>query len=134
MKRQKRLWNQWIQKEFPVVAEHQRCFIHPLAHLPIKSPLLMNILSACSLLSQQTMLEIKENRRNITNNISASICAIQSGLLEHLSLQGRGRYINLNKTDFRCFNYKFDDSTWTRIYEKNHHQHYHRRILHTSFD
>lgn len=42
------------------------------------------------------MLEIKENRRNITNNISASICAIQSGILEHISLQGRGRHINLN--------------------------------------
>lgn len=42
------------------------------------------------------MFKIKENRRYITNNISVSICAVQSGLLEHLSLQRRGRYINLN--------------------------------------
>lgn len=86
---------------------------YPAGYLPIKSPLLIASL-LLSLQSLQTMLQIKANRRNITNNISTSLCAVQSGVLEHISLQGRGRSINLKLTDFRRFNYtKFDDSTRT---------------------
>jgi len=50
-------------------------------------------LQSTTINNHQTMLKIKENRRNITNNISSSLCAIQFSLLEYISLQGRGRSI-----------------------------------------
>lgn len=39
----------------------------------------------------QKMFPLEENRCDFTDNLSASICSVQFGLLEHVSVPRRGR-------------------------------------------
>ena len=41
-------------------------------------------------ISLQEMFAVQEDRRDIEDHVPAGVCTVQPGVLEHISVQGRG--------------------------------------------
>lgn len=67
--------------------------------LHITSP--FNTTESRVLVSLQEMFPIEEDRRYLPDNVPLSVCIVQLGLLEHISVQGRGRPVSEISNDSR---------------------------------